>query len=122
MSKERIVIICPGRGTYTRETSGYLKTYGNPAKGQINWMDGQRKSRRLPTLTDLDNQPFKAKIHMAGEHASPLIYACSLSDFLSIDQSKYEIVAVTGNSMGWYIALALCGAVSYENPVSLIHI
>ena len=58
---------------------------------------------------------------MAGEHASPLIYACSLSDFLSIDQNKYEIVAVTGNSMGWYIALALGGAMTQENAYHLIH-
>ena len=94
--KERIVVICPGRGTYTRETSGYLKVYGAPAQYQITSMDEHRNSAGLPTLTELDSQPYKAKIHMAGEHASPLIYACSLSDFLTIDKSKYEIVAITG--------------------------
>ncbi len=120
MPKQRIVVICPGRGTYTRETSGYLKTHGTPAQDQIKWMDAQRKSAGLPKLTELDTQPFKAKIHMAGEHASPLIYACSLSDFLSIDQNKYEIVAITGNSMGWYIALALGGALTHENAYNLI--
>lgn len=120
MAKQRIVVICPGRGTYTRETSSYLKTHGAPAQDQIAWMDDQRKSAALPTLTDLDTQPFKAKIHMAGEHASPLIYACSLSDFLSIDQNKYEIVAITGNSMGWYIALALGGALTKQNAYNLI--
>ena len=97
MDKQRIVIICPGRGTYTRETSGYLKAHGETAQEQIAWMDAQRTSPGLPTLTELDAQPFKAKVHMAGEHASPLIYACSFTDFLSIDQSKYEIVAITGN-------------------------
>ena len=121
MDKQRIVIICPGRGTYTRETSGYLKAHGAPAKEQIDWMDAQRTSAGLPTLSELDAQPFKAKVHMAGEHASPLIYACSLTDFLSIDQSKYEIVAITGNSMGWYIALALGGAMTQENAYHLIH-
>ena len=121
MAKERIVVICPGRGTYTRETSCYLKIHGALAQEQIAWMDAQRKSAELPILTEMDTQSFKAKIHMAGEHASPLIYACSLSDFLSIDQSKFEIVAVTGNSMGWYIALALGGAMSYENAYQLIH-
>ncbi len=120
MKKKRIVIICPGRGTYTRETSGYLKAHCSPAKAKIDWMDAERKSTGLPTLSELDTQPFKAKIHMAGEHASPLIYACSLSDFLSIDQTQFEIVAVTGNSMGWYIALALGGALSYENAYHLI--
>ncbi len=121
MAKERIVVICPGRGTYTRETTRYLSVYGFSAKDQIAWMDTQRKNATLPTLSELDFSPFKAKIHMAGEHASPLIYACSLSDFLSIDQEKYEIVAITGNSMGWYIALGLGGALTHENAYHLIH-
>ena len=120
MAKERIVIICPGRGTYTRDTSGYLAAFGTSAKPQIAYMDEQQKSVGNSTITELDSKPFRAKIHMSGEHASPLIYACSLSDFLSIDQEKYEIVAITGNSMGWYSALALSGALTHENAYSLI--
>ena len=120
MVKERIVVICPGRGTYTRDTSGYLAAFGASAKNQIAYMDDQRKLVGNSTLTKLDSKPFRAKIHMPGEHASPLIYACSLSDFLSIDQKKYEIVAITGNSMGWYSALALSGALTHENAYSLI--
>ena len=120
MSKERIVIICPGRGSYTRETSGYLKAYGKPAKDDITFMNEKKNTAGLPTLSELDSQPFKAKIHMKGEHASTLIYACSLADFLSIDQSRFEIVAITGNSMGWYSALALGGALNYKNAYTLI--
>ena len=120
MAKKRIVIICPGRGTYTRDTSGYLAAFGASAKNQIVYMDEQRKLVGNPTLTELDSKPFRAKSHMLGEHASPLIYACSLSDFLSIDQQKYEIVAITGNSMGWYSALALSGSLAPENAYSLI--
>ena len=120
MGKERIVIICPGRGSYTRETSGYLKTYGALAKDRIIFMDEKRNTAGFPTLSELDSQPFKAKIHMKGEHASTLIYACSLADFLSIDQSRFEIVAITGNSMGWYSALALGGALKHENAYTLI--
>ena len=118
--KERIVVICPGRGTYTRETTGYLKSFGQSAKDRIHFMDENRKAAGLQTITELDASPFKAKVHMGGEHASPLIYACSLSDFLCIDQAKYEIVAITGNSMGWYIALALSGALNHENAFHLI--
>ena len=121
MAKERIVVICHGRGTYTRDTSGYLAKYGAPAKNQIAFMDEQRKISGDFTLTELDLMPFRAKIHMAGEHASPFIYACSLADFFSIDQKNYEIVAITGNSMGWYIALALSGALTHENAYSLIN-
>jgi len=120
MVKERIVIVCPGRGTYTRDTSGYLAAFGTSAKSQIAYMDDQQKSVGNSTITELDSKPFRAKIHMSGEHASPLIYACSLSDFLSIDQEKYEIVAITGNSMGWYSALALGGVLTHENAYFLI--
>ncbi|MCS5625551.1 MAG: ACP S-malonyltransferase [Candidatus Marinimicrobia bacterium] len=120
MAKERIVVICPGRGTYTRETSGYLAAFGASAKSHISYMDEQRKIAENSTLTELDSMQFRAKIHMAGEHASPLIYACSLADFLSIDQNKYEVVAITGNSMGWYSALALSGALTHENAYALI--
>ena len=35
MFKERIVVICQGRGAYNRETSGYLKTYGKAAKDRL---------------------------------------------------------------------------------------
>ena len=120
MAKERIVIICPGRGTYTRDTSGYLAAFGASAKPQITYMDEQQKSVGNSTITELDSKPFRTKTHMSGEHASPLIYACSLSDFLSINQEKYEIVAITGNSMGWYSALALGGVLTNENAYFLI--
>ena len=121
MAKERIVVVCPGRGSYTRNTSNYLKTKIVHADKQIAWMDKQRKKLGLPTLTELDSKQFKSKVHMAGEHASPLIYACSLSDYYFINQDKYEIVAITGNSMGWYIALALSGALNSENAYHLIN-
>ena len=42
MAKKRIVVICPGRGTYTRETSGYLAAFGSSVKSQIAYMDEQR--------------------------------------------------------------------------------
>ena len=121
MNKQRIVVICPGRGTYTRDTSGYLSTYGRFARQQIEYMNNKRKLSNLPTLTELDQSSFKSKIHMAGEHASTLINACSLSDYLSIDQDKYEIVAITGNSMGWYIALGLSDVLTFEYAYQLIH-
>lgn len=121
MSKKRIVIVSPGRGTYTRETSGYLKKYSSSAKSHVNWMDEMRLKNGYKTLTELDNSVFKTNVHMRGENASTLIYGCSISDFLSIDQSRYQIVGVAGNSMGWYTALALSGATSIENGYRIIH-
>ena len=46
--------------------------------------------------------------------------ASTLNDFLSIDKASYEIVAITGNSMGWYTALALGGAISLHDGYHLI--
>lgn len=121
MNRNRIVVVAPGRGTYTRETSGYLNQYGNIAETHIRWMNHIRSEKGYKTLTELDSLPFKTKTHMLGENASSLIYGCSLSDFLSIDRNKYKIVGVLGNSMGWYTALVLSGVLSIKNGFNLIH-
>ena len=120
MSRTRIIVIAPGRGAYTRETSGYLNEYEKTAEPYIKWMDNIRSEKGYRSLTELDSLPFKTKIHMLGENASTLIYGCSLSDFLSIDRKKYKIVGVLGNSMGWYTALVLSGAISIKNGFYLI--
>ena len=120
MNKKRIVIICPGRGTYSRETIRYLTDCNKDSKSIIKWMDQDRKAKNRLSLTDLDSIPFKSKTHMVGENASPLIYACSLKDFLNINQKKYDIVAFTGNSMGWYTASTLAGVFTYKTGYHVI--
>ena len=120
MNKKRIVVICPGRGSYTRDTNNYLNRYGVKALKYIRWMDDQRKRKGFNLLTELDSQPFQSKIHMVGENASSLIYACSIADFFSIDQNEYKVVAITGNSMGWYTSLALSGSISIQNGFNLV--
>ena len=122
MNKERIVIICPGRGSYTRETQGYLKKYTQSSSDKVKYMDKERSNAGLTTITDLDSQPFKTSIHMKGEHASTLIYASSLIDYYSIDQSKYKVVAIIGNSMGWYSTLAFSESLDYQKAYDLIDI
>ena len=121
MDKKRIIVVCPGRGTYTRETSGYLAKYGKFRKDQISWMDKQRENEGLKSLSSLDLKPFQSKIHMAGENASTLIFACSISDFSFIDQKKYEVVSIIGNSMGWYTTLVLGNVLSIKQGYDLIH-
>jgi len=120
MSKKRIVVICPGRGTYTRETIKYLRDCNRDFASMIKWMDKERKSKNKTSLTNLDSMQFKSKIHMSGENASPLIYACSLKDFLTINQKNFDIVAITGNSMGWYTALTLAGVFTYKTGYHVI--
>ena len=122
MNRERIVIICPGRGSYTRDTQGYLNKYIQSSSNKIKYMDDERNNAGLPTLTEIDSQKFKASIHMKGEHASTLIYACSLVDYYSIDQSKYKIVAILGNSMGWYSTLSFSKSLHYQKAYGLIDV
>jgi len=121
MNRQRVVVVCPGRGSYSRETTGYINNYKNNISSYLSSFDKRRKEDGRLGIAGLDSMNFKSKIHMVGENASSLIYACSLNDFLSIDQTKYEIVAVTGNSMGWYSALAFSEAVSFDNGYELIN-
>jgi [acyl-carrier-protein] S-malonyltransferase len=120
--RDRVVVICPGRGTYTKETLGYLKKFRPGLNDFFNILDEKRVAIGAPTLTQLDEEPvFKPQLHTKGEHASALIYACSYADFLSLDSEKYEVVAVTGNSMGWYIALAVAGVLDVHGAFEIIN-
>ena len=122
MSKQRAVVICPGRGTYNKEELGYLGRYHADKVEMINVIDRYRESKGQPTISELDSKAaYSLKMHTAGENASPLIYGCAMGDFAAIDRDKYDIVAVTGNSMGWYIALAAAGALNAEAGIDVIN-
>ncbi|MGY4395312.1 [acyl-carrier-protein] S-malonyltransferase [Sphingomonas sp. UYAg733] len=111
----KAVFVCPGRGTYNKTELGYLRQYF-PDAGLLGRLDDQRRAAGQPTLSELDTaERFSMATHTRGDNASGLIFAATLGDFLSLDQDKIEIVAVTGNSMGWYSALACAGALSPDN-------
>ncbi|HGG64750.1 MAG TPA: ACP S-malonyltransferase, partial [Rhodobacteraceae bacterium] len=105
------VLICPGRGTYNAPELGYIaRHFGSPAL--LAEFDAYRAAQGQETVSALDGAAkFSARLHTRGDNASPLIYAASLLDAQAISED-YDIVAVTGNSMGWYIALAAGGALT----------
>jgi [acyl-carrier-protein] S-malonyltransferase len=104
------VLICPGRGTYTKAELGSL-TRHFPDAALLARFDTERARLGQETLTALDTAPaYSVARHSRGDNASALIYACTLGDALTV--RGVEIVAVTGNSMGWYSALACAGALS----------
>lgn len=109
------VVICPGRGTYNKSELGYLaRHFRNP--DLLAKFDAQRAAEGQETLSDLDGaERFSGVKHTRGDNASVLIYSATLGDFMAIDRERVEVVAVTGNSMGWYSALACAGALSPEN-------
>jgi len=109
------VVICPGRGTYNATELGYLARNFSD-KALLAQLDGLRDDAGQKTLTALDGAArFSAREHGRGDNASALIYAATLGDFLALDRKRIEIVAVTGNSMGWYSALACAGALSHTD-------
>ncbi len=109
--KKTAVVVAPGRGTYNRAELGYLTNLHSNSANLISQFDKYRSNLGQKTVSELDGAArFSGATHTRGDNASPLIYACAYCDFLSIDRSKIDVVAVTGNSMGWYIALACAGA------------
>lgn len=120
--KQRVVVICPGRGTYNKEELGYLKHHHGNKKDLVDCIDQYRREHNQISIAALDAmEKYNLSKHTAGENASALIYGCARADFQDINQDLYEIVAVTGNSMGWYIALALSGALNAVNAIKLIN-
>jgi malonyl CoA-acyl carrier protein transacylase len=118
---EAALVICPGRGTYGKAELGYLRRHHASQGDLIAAFDRLRAERGQPTLSEIDGaERFSPALHTRGDIASPLIFAASYADFLSIDRSRFEIAAVTGNSMGWYTALAVGGAVSAEDGFRIV--
>ena len=106
------VVICPGRGTYNKTELGYLGQHF-PEPALLADFDAQRRAEGQAPVSVLDGaERFSMSEHTRGDNASALIFASSLGDFLSVNRDEIEIVAVTGNSMGWYTALACAGALS----------
>jgi [acyl-carrier-protein] S-malonyltransferase len=115
------LIVCPGRGSYGKNELGYLRRLHGDKRDMIAEFDRQRAARAQPTISELDgSERFSVATHTRGDTASPLIFACAYADFLAIDRARYEVAAVTGNSMGWYIALACAGAVSPEHGFAIV--
>ena len=119
MAKERVVVVCPGRGTYNAPELGYLARH-HAGSAWLARFDTMRAGAGKPTLSALDGAAkFDPKLHPRGDVAAPLIHACAYLDFLTLDPERFEVVAVTGNSMGWYTALACAGAVSPEHGFAM---
>jgi [acyl-carrier-protein] S-malonyltransferase len=112
------VLICPGRGTYTKTELGSLARFPDPAL--LARFDAERARLGQETLSALDGaQSYSVARHSRGDNASALIYACTLGDALALD--GVEVVAVTGNSMGWYSALACAGALSPMDGFTVVN-
>jgi len=115
------VIICPGRGTYNKEELGYLARHHADKRELIAGFDEIRHAEGQEPVSELDGAArFSLDRYSRGDVASPLIYASSLADARSLAEDV-DVVAVTGNSMGWYSALAVAGAVSADDGFRIVN-
>lgn len=115
--KKRCVILCPGRGSYSKETLGSLQ---NLVSDKLDAADAFRSGLGRPTVREMDGSPkFRSSWHIAGENASILTAAAGAADFDQIS-SNMDIVGICGNSMGWYTALGLSGALPVHEMYRLI--
>lgn len=117
---KRAVVICPGRGTYNKSELGSLFDLHPEKSALFAGFDEARRAAGQETLADLDGAArYSVATHTRGDNASALIYATSYADFLSLDSVK--VVAVTGNSMGWYSTLACAGALDADQGFAIVN-
>lgn len=121
----RVVVVCPGRGSYGAADLGSLARVVPAAsrhafRSVLEATDARRAAAGDPPLTALDGAERMTAAHSAGEHVSPLILACTAADFLRVDRQRCQVVAVTGNSLGWYSALFCAGALSLADAMRLV--
>lgn len=113
---KRIALLCPGRGSYTEKTLRSLPE-------QHPWVaraDALRADYGLPSLVSLDRaEKFSPSTHLAPANVSPLIYLVSMLDCAAA-MEEHKAVCVAGNSLGWYTALAVAGALDFDDGFRLV--
>ena len=115
--KKRCIILCPGRGSYSKESLGSLQKL---VSDKLDAADVFRAQLDRPTVREMDASPkFRSSWHIAGENASILTAAAGAADFDQLS-SNLDIVGICGNSMGWYTALGLSGALPFHEMLRLI--
>ena len=112
MTKPLAVLLCPGRGSYGRDELGWIARTlrPGPVAEALAACDAARAEAERPLLSAIDGaEKFRPGLHLDGENAAELIYFATMAHAEAL-RERYEIVAVAGNSLGWYTALAASGA------------
>jgi len=119
--KKSAVVIFPGRGTYGKEELRYLARHHSDKVEFIAGADKWREAQGRVKITSLDNaKSYATSKHASSINASALIYTCALADFAAINRDKFDITAVCGNSLGWYLTLAAANALNPANAIRLV--
>jgi len=111
-SKPTAVLLCPGRGSYTSDELGFVgrTLRSGPVAEALAASDRARREQGRPSLTEIDGADrFRPSLHLDGENAAELIYFGTMAHVEQLHE-RYDILAVAGNSLGWYTALPASGA------------
>ena len=114
MTKPTAVLFCPGRGAYARGELGFVgrTVRPGPVADALSAADAARRDAGRPTLTEIDAaEKFRPGLHLDGENAAELIYFGTMAHVEQL-RERYDILAIAGNSLGWYTALPAGGALS----------
>jgi acyl transferase domain-containing protein len=122
MSRPIAVLFCPGRGSYGRAELGSIRRHlrPGPVADALAEADQARAAEGRPTVSALDAADgFRPGLHLEGRNAAELIYFATMA-WLEQARERYEIVAVAGNSLGWYTALSAAGAMTPRDGWALV--
>lgn len=121
-----LVVIAPGRGSYNRTELGYFNRFSDHSRFEarmelLRRADQLRQGWGQPTISEMDGAPgYRSSLHLPGENASALIFCCAAADFQMISR-EHRVLAVLGNSMGWYTTLFTGGALGFEDAFNLVN-
>jgi acyl transferase domain-containing protein len=112
----RAVLVLPGRGSYAATSLGTLPA-DHPLVARA---EALRAEMGLDSLLALDAaDTFEPSVHLRPMNAGPLTFLASLLD-AERAAADHRIVAVIGNSLGWYSALAVGGALGFDDAFRLV--
>ncbi len=114
--RPRAVLVLPGRGAYTSATLGTIPA-DHPLVAEA---ESLRAEMGLDSLSALDAADrFAPEVHLRPANASPLIFLASMLD-AERAAADHRLVAVIGNSLGWYTALTVAGALDFADGFRLV--
>lgn len=113
---KRIAIVCAGRGSYTERSLGSLPA----GHAWVERTDALRAEYGLLALSHLDSAGrFSQATHLRPANVAPLIWLVTMLDAAQA-RAEGRCVAVAGNSMGWYSALCVAGALDFDDGFRLV--
>jgi [acyl-carrier-protein] S-malonyltransferase len=113
--RPRSVLVCPGSGSYGAGSLGSLP----PDHPAVEAAESIRAEYGLEPLLSLDGaERLDPTRHLRPSSAAALVFMATLLD-AERAMADHRLVAIVGNSIGWFSALAAAGAMPFEDAFRL---